>query len=193
MTGLTTHGRPTSSAAAIASSRLSAKHVARGLEPQLARGEFADAVAVHGQLHRLGRRRDAPAFASSSASVAVSIASISGTMTSGRCFSTAARKAAAVEHREDLGRVRASASPARSHSGRRRSPGSRAAWRRWRIRGRARPIRAASKWQDTWARRSNGLERARNPRDGRQTDAAMRRGMIDAPTPVAICLRRRRC
>ena len=43
--------------------------------------------------------------ASSSASVAVSIASISGTMKSGRCFSTAARSAAAVEHREDFGRV----------------------------------------------------------------------------------------
>ena len=42
---------------------------------------------------------------SSSASVAVSIASISGTMTSGRCFSTAARSARAVEHREDLARV----------------------------------------------------------------------------------------
>ena len=62
MTGLTTQGRPTCSAAASASSRLSANWYLRRDEAELARGEIADPVAVHGQLDRLRRRRDAPPF-----------------------------------------------------------------------------------------------------------------------------------
>ena len=62
ITGFTTQGSPTSATAAIASSRDFGEFVARGDEVELACGEFADAVAVHGQLDRFGRGRDAPAF-----------------------------------------------------------------------------------------------------------------------------------
>ncbi len=62
MTGLITQGTPTSSAADTASSRLSAKRYLEVTSPKFARREVANAVAVHGQLHRFGRRRYAPAF-----------------------------------------------------------------------------------------------------------------------------------
>ena len=107
MTGLITHGRPTASAAASASFAALGELVTRRDQAKLAGGEFADAVAVHRQLHRLGRRRNAPALALQA-------------RRAWRCrsprFPGRSRRAVlldrgpkrrAVEHREDFERVRA--------------------------------------------------------------------------------------
>ena len=93
ITGFTTHGRPTSCAAAIASSRLSAKRYCEVINPSSLRREVADAVAVHGQLDGLGRRRDLPAFALELGKRRGVDRFDFGNDESGLCFSTAARSA----------------------------------------------------------------------------------------------------
>ncbi len=112
-------------------------------EPELARGEVADAVAVHGQLDGLGRGRDPPAFGFE-LRPAHRCRSLRSRERSRRAGASRPRPGARRRRASETPRMRRRAAlPGHRHSDRRRSPGSRGAWQRSRTRGRARPSREA--------------------------------------------------